>query len=308
MKNLFNLNLNLLKKNIIDEKKKKDFNKKEILEIRKTICKTSNLNIINEKIKIKTNSLSNPLNTVFFISFSEFTLSKIKVIEQLCKTNYFITIGFDTKYFSNKAIFLKKLHEKITNLKMAKITIVPLNYHDQIHLYGKKIINFNGKWKNNPAKFGSLHWFFLSKYQYMWYLEDDVYCKNWLDFLSSYNKNNSDLICNISELHIPNWAYDKWRIGDDCHAFDQAHLYVARYSKQFIKFFFEYLTACNELTSHHELFIPYILNFYHLKHTNLIPSHREKLFINNHFNTPNFNFTTNNINKYQSVIFHPFKF
>ena len=307
MKGLFKLNLKLLKQNLTDDKKN-NFDKKKILEIRKTICKTSNVNIVNENIKIKDNIKPDHFNTVFFVSFSEFTLSKIKVIEQLCKTNYCIIIGFDTKYFSNKAIFLKKLQENVKNLKMGKITIVPLNYNDHIRVYGKKIINFNGKWKNNPAKFGSLHWFFSSKYQYMWYLEDDVYCKNWIHFLNSYNQNRSDLICNISELHIPNWAYDNWRIGDQCHAFDQAHLYVARYSKQFVKFFFEYLTASTEMTSHHELFIPYILNFYHLKHNNLITSHNEKLFINNHFNTPNFNLTSNNVNNYQSVIFHPFKF
>lgn len=297
--NLKNLNLQAVNNNV---------DKIKLNTFRKNICKSKNKNIKN-----KENISPTKKNTVIFITLSELNKCKIIILKQLLHSKYNIVIGFDTKYYKNDT----EVNEKINSFKdfiqselkininlLIAIKKIPLNNDTNIKKYGHKIINFNGKWNNNPSKFGALLWFHSSIYEYMWNIEDDVYSKNYNEFFDDYNNNNDDLICTISENHLPPWFYDKWRVGSVDHGFDLAYLFIVRYSKQFCNHFFNYIKITTT-TSHHEIFIPYILTYYHLKHKNINNYHKKYLHLNNHENSMIYN--EKNIQTLDSIIFHPFK-
>ena len=304
MVNLFDYNSKILNLQAINN----NIDKNKLATFRKNICRSKNKNInykenINPSIK----------NTVIFITLSELNKCKIIILKQLLSSKYNIVIGFDTKYYKNKNEVNKEIctfKDFIeTELKMKvnlfiNIQKIELNNDVNMKKYGHKIANFNGKWTNNPSKFGALSWFYSTKYEYMWNIEDDVYSKDYDTFFNDYNNNNDDLICTISENHLPPWFYDNWRVGSVDHGFDLAYLFIVRYSKQFCNRFFNYIKITT-LTSHHEIFIPYILNYYHLKHKNINSYHKKYLHLNNHKNSMIFN--ESNIDTLDSIIFHPFK-
>lgn len=280
-----------------------------IKQYRKNICRLS-----NENINTYENQESNNKNTILFISISKIDKGKIIVINQLLKSKYKYVLGIDKKYYENETEFNKHLEDFsdfiVNNLEtdikiFYNITKIWLNDNFYKKKYGEKITNYNGRWENNPSKFGSLEWFYYSKYEYFWFIEDDVFCKDFDIFLSNYNNYLDDLICTINFNHLPKWYYTGWRVGDIMHGFEHAHLYVTRYSKQFATNFFKFINE-TETTSHHELLIPYILNYYHMKHSNLIKTHTKTLHINNG-STKCFDLSDNNINNYNTEIFHPFK-
>ena len=132
------------------------------------------------------------------------------------------------------------------------------------------------------------------------------FCKNWNVFLEKYENKIDDLICSIDSQHLPEWYYNQWRVGNYDHGFDLSHLYIARYSKQFINYLFEFINN-NDSTSHHEIFIPYVLNYYHLSHSNIEDNHRSNLHLNDDHKTTIYNISNNHINNHKSIIFHPFK-
>ena len=279
--------------------------KKEILFLKKKVCRLENKNI-----SVTNNIKSTKDNTILFLSISELTNSKIIIINQLIQCNYNFVIGYDIKYHSNETILtnnLIKFSNNIISSELIKSIIkIPLINNKLIIKYGKKIKNFNGKWLDNPSKLGSLEWFHTSNYEYIWYVEDDVFCKNWNSFLEKYETNSNDLLCRIDSQHVPEWYYRQWRIGNYSHGFELSHLYIARYSKQFINYLFEFIKN-TESTSHHELFIPYVLNYYHLSHSNIEDTHVSNLHLNDHTKTSIYNVSSNHVNKYKSIIFHPFK-
>jgi len=289
--------------------KSKEIKKKENM-LKKHRCRS-----MNKNINIIENETSSEKNTAIFITISNINLGKLIIINKLLQCDYDVVIGFDVQYYKNKEL----LNKDILNFKnfisiqlksdinlFLSTSKVPLDNNVYKEKYGIKIDNYNGKWIHNPAKLGCLEWFKNSDYAYFWYIEDDVYCKNMNVFLEPYKHDISDLICSIDEYHIPEWYYRNWKVGNPSHGFDLSHLYIARYSKQFVNNFFDFLSKTNT-TSHHEIFIPYVLNYYHLTHNNLLKQHKPTLHLNNHTTSKIFNFTTNNVNLKDSIIFHPFK-
>lgn len=279
--------------------------KKEINYLKKKVCRLENKNI-----SIIKNNKTTKDNTILFLSVSEITINKILIINQLMKCQYNFVIGYDIKYHSEESILtnnLIKLSNNIISIEnIIKIKKIPLQYNKLLIKYGKKIKNFNGKWTKNPSKLGSFEWFHNSNYQYIWYIEDDVFCKNWNLFLEKYKNHIDDLICSIDSQCLPEWYDKQWKIGNYDHGFDLSHLYIARYSKQFINYLFKSIQD-NISTSHHEIFIPYVLNYYHLSHSKIEDTHRSNLHLNDNKLSPVYNITTNDINNYKSIIFHPFK-
>ena len=305
MSELFNLNVKNIN-NYANFKLENDSN--EIKQFRKNICRTLSKNIVTK------NNEQNVENTILFISVSTINVGKIILLNQLLKSKYKCIIGIDIKYYKNSEQFNKdilKYSDHIVNFlktDINKFINCPKTFLDVNILkkkYGVKIENFNGRWKNNPSKLGSLEWFNNSEYEYFWYVEDDIYCKNYDLFIDSYNYNTNDLICTINENHLPPWYYNHWRVGNICHGFDHASLYVARYSKQFSKYFFNFLIETTS-TSHHEILIPYVLHYYHLTFSNLSKKDKSHLHINNG-KTKLYNLYDNNILKIDGEIFHPFK-
>lgn len=280
-----------------------------IKQYRKNMCRLSNKNVNTYE-----NKKSIHENTVLFMSISELNKGKIIILNQLLKSNYQFVLGIDKKYYRNEDEYHNDLEDYsnfiVENLqtdikRFYNITKIFLDDNYYKEKYGKKITNYNGRWENNPSKFGSLEWFYQSKYEYIWFIEDDIFCKDFDIFLLNYNNYNDDLICTINYNHLPKWYYGNWKVGDIMHGFEHAHLYIARYSKQFVKNFFQFINN-TDTTSHHELLIPYILNYYHMKHSNLIKKHTETLHINDGF-TKCFDLSDNDINNYNTEIFHPFK-
>lgn len=302
---LFNMNVNNINNYAISK------NKTEIEKLRvfrKNMCRS-----INKDIIIKKNSMPTNENTILFMGISKLNIGKIIVLNQLLKSNQNKIIGIDNKYYKNVEEFNKHIlqySDYITVILNSNINTfidcykTMLNNNSLIKKYGNKIKNFNGRWLNNPSKLGSLEWFNNSSYEYFWYIEDDIFCKNYNLFIDKYNNNTNDLICTINN-NLPEW-YDKlWRVGDKCHGIELAHLYISRYSKQYSNFFFKFLKE-TKTTSHHEIFIPYVLNYYHLTYSKLLDKHTKNLLINGG-KTKFFNISNNNVSNINSEIFHPFK-
>lgn len=278
-------------------------------EYRKNLCKT-----LNTKLNNFTNQKSNCENTVLFISLSKLNKGKIITLNKILKSKYKCIIGIDKKCYNNDNEFNNSLKEYSNFIINDLQSDIKLFYNttkafldDNLYKkkYGKKIENYNGRWKDNPSKFGTLEWFNRSKYEYIWYLEDDVFCKDIDKFISNYNNYVDDIICKIDYNHLPFWYYNNWRVGDYNHGFELANLFVARYSKQFVKNFFHFINIKNS-TSHHEILTPYILNYYHMRYSNFKKIHLQTLQTNGG-RCKFYNFSDKDVSKFDSEIFHPFK-
>lgn len=288
------------------------FNKDEDIEAkqyRKNMCR-----LTNKTINTYDNKESTVENTIIFISLSQLNKGKIIVLNQFLKSSHNFILGIDIKYYKNENELNNELKKYSNFIKDELKCDIELFYNfKKIFLddtyykkkYGEKISNFNGRWINNPSKFGSLEWFHSSNFEYFWYFEDDVYCKDIDKFLKKYDNLNNDLICRFDYNNLPFWYYNNWRVGNISHGFEHAHLYISRYSKQFAYNFLNFIKI-SDTTSHHEILIPYILNYYHMSSYDLEKEDIKTLKINSG-STKSFNLTTNSIHNYDTNIFHPFK-
>ena len=85
--------------------------KKEILFLKKKVCRLENKNI-----SVTKNIKSTKDNTILFLSISELTNSKIIIINQLIQCNYNFVIGYDIKYHSNETILTNNLIKFSNNI------------------------------------------------------------------------------------------------------------------------------------------------------------------------------------------------
>ena len=101
------------------------------------------------------------MKQVILITLSGYTDYNISLIEQIKKTSDIdVILAWD-----------KKGSEEI---KEDGLNIIN-NCDELFRIYGEKVKNFNGRWEDNPAKLGVLHWFSQNeKYDFMWVFEDDV--------------------------------------------------------------------------------------------------------------------------------------
>ena len=273
---------------------KDDHKNFEIAQLKKELAYLKNAN----KLVIKTDdSKSKNENTVVFISVSNLTETKKKIITDIQENNIFknIVIGIDDKYI--------QYSDEITNLLVNNNKLIVLSYNKLVNKYTNKINNFNGKWDTNPSKLGAYDWFNGSPYSYMWYIEDDVFSKDWDSFFKYYENNNYDVIFKNSD-NFPTWYYDNWKVGSNLHAISLAHLYVHRISK----FFSNCLIATiknEKTTSHHELFIPYVIHRYKCSMLSLNDKHTKYSTTNG--TGDNIGFTKKFIDETESNLFHPVK-
>ena len=211
------------------------------------------------------------MKQVILVTLSGYTEYNISLIEQIKKTSDIdVILAWDKKGS-------KKIKEDELNI---------INNCDELFkIYGEKVRNFNGRWEDNPAKLGVLHWFSQSeKYDFMWVFEDDVYVKNCKEFIDCYSNHKTDIICK-HDSKLPFW-YPGYRVGDKNllsrdKDFVYSHLYIVRYSKKACKDIINEIVESDE-TNHHELWIPYVTFKKELSHSNLLSKHLSgvlKIFI-----------------------------
>lgn len=264
----------------------------ELLYTKKELAK------INPKTHIERENKdeSTTSNTVIFMSVSNFTSTKNKIISSLTsESKYPIVIGLDDKYIHCEKELQDILGEK------GELTI--LHYNQLYDKYGDKIHNFNGKWDKNPSKLGAYEWFHSSAYEYMWYIEDDVYSKNWSDFFNKYENNHYDIIYNYME-YMPNWYYDNWKVGSKSHAIHLAHLYIHRISKHFSNCLMDSLSS-DVSTSHHEIYVPYVNFRYGCSYIKL--NEEDTRYATTNGTGQELGFSKEFIEQKDSNIFHPVK-
>lgn len=144
-----------------------------------------------------------------------------------------------------------------------KDDVVLLSHESNVAEFGRKSINFNGKYPNNPARLGCLRWFVeQSSFDYLWMLEDDTYARNFSDFASKYESSRADFIGTGSRT-LPFWVANGWRVGDPKHAvrdaeYPTAFWCVCRFSRKLAAAVLDQLKI-EETSSHHEIFLPYVL-------------------------------------------------
>tara|TARA_B110000114_G_C15092695_1_gene399515 strand:- start:709 stop:1524 length:816 start_codon:yes stop_codon:yes gene_type:complete len=240
---------------------------------------------------------SSKQNTVIFMSVSSFNDTKKQIIRSLLQNKYYeVVFGVDNKYKSSIS--------EIKNNSDATL-IVELNYGSLVNEFGTKINNFNGKFEKNPAKLGAYAWFKDSKFSFMWYIEDDVFSKDWNEFLEPYADTNHDLIYNFEDK-LPAWYFDNWKVGDKKHGIQLAHLYVHRISKYFVNSLIKTIKE-EKSTSHHEIFIPYVKFNSKSSFIQLISKHTQYACTNGDDKT-NLGYSKEFIEKTDSNLFHPVKF
>lgn len=264
----------------------------ELTELKKKMATLSNTNIIEDA---SLNNSDNE-NTIIFMSISNLTDTKNKLIHSIIQNDKFkVVLGLDSKYIHCTDI-LKDMTDN-------KNEVIILDYNELAEKYTSKINNFNGKWETNPSKLGAYDWFHNSNYEYMWYIEDDVFSKDWNLFFNKYKDSNCDLIYKyISDF--PSWYYKNWRVGSKLHAVHLAHLYVHRVSKKFTNRLIDTIQNENS-TSHHELFIPYVQYKYNCSYEELDDDDTKYSTTNG--TGENIGYTKEFIENNNSNLFHPVK-
>ena len=205
------------------------------------------------------NDHSNTQNTGIYMSVSNVTPTKKRIIKSLIDSvGYQITLGIDARYESSLGLLKNIINQVDVKLLDNRV------YFDK---YGQKIENFNGRWPDNCAKLSAYDWFTNSSFEYMWYMEDDVYAKDWNKFFEKYKNLNVDLISKF-RTKLPPWCFKHdsniegnigWRIGHLSHVLHNSlcHLYLHRSSKKLATQVIQSIIEEHQ-TSHHELWLPYI--------------------------------------------------
>ena len=139
--------------------------------------------------------------------------------------------------------------------------LLRLSYARERAVFGKKIDNFNGKYKDNPARLGAFRWFARSSYRHMWMFEDDTWSPDYGAFMGAYANRTAHLIGH-GAASLPSWYRANWRVGTPAHGLHVPgvrpflFLTAIRMSRAFARI------LCSEInrsrtTSHHEIFLPY---------------------------------------------------
>lgn len=172
------------------------------------------------------------------------------------------------------------------------IGVIPLSNEENIKVFGKKISNFNGKYQSNPARLGCLRWFAANNdgFEHMWMLEDDTYLKNMSDFVRDYDLDTlaADFVGTGSAM-LPFWVANGWRVGDKRHALNEttrvpyptAFWCICRISRFLASIILDQLHV-DRVSSHHEIYLPYVLHMHRLKWTPFFENARQHLALNAH--------------------------
>ena len=217
---------------------------------------------------------------VIVMSLSCITPTKMRIVDHICHLApmYVVVIAYDAKTdFSGVDEWWSGVRAR------SGVMVTSLSMTELFAVYGRKSAAFNGKYLNNPSKLGCLHWFTNSKFERMWYFEDDVACRDWSAFLSAYDDVDADLVCRAGP-DLPSWTRRGWRMGSKAHLAcgeEYAHVFLcaARWSKRF---------ACavtsdvksDPTSSHHEVFVSYSLKKAGMRWAPLLRSHKQYVHMN----------------------------
>lgn len=170
--------------------------------------------------------------------------------------------------------------------------------------YGGKIHTFNGRWSNNPAKLVAIE--NVSAHGTSWVFEDDVYCKTWSTFFSSYEDDVSDFLCTVTPTSQYPWFSKGWLVGNRKHtSAGVAGLYAFRISQQAARAVLERV-KCETHLSHHEVFVPWAVRDASFSHTDLLEDHARNMQ-HNHTATGGNGRSVEECVKRNGLIFHPVK-
>lgn len=161
-----------------------------------------------------------------------------------------------------------------------------LSHESNVAEFGRKIVNFNGKYPSNPARLGCLRWFVeRTSYDYLWMLEDDTYARNFGDFASRYEESRADFV-GAGSRSLPFWVANGWRVGDPKHAspnveYPTAFWCVCRFSRKLAVAVLDQLKI-EKSSSHHEIFLPYVLRLRNMTWQMFSETDRKFLSLNWH--------------------------
>ena len=232
------------------------------------------------------------------VTISEINETKMTFVQSLCKYGAEVCVVEDEKFK-----LINGQNEAWTLLKQS-VTVVAASY-DTVRLrYGTKIHAFNGRWSNNPAKIVALE--NVSEHGTSWVFEDDVYCKMWRVFFSSYEEDSSDFLCTITPTSKYPWFVNGWLIGDRRHtSAGVAGLYAFRISQEAARAVLRRIETEPHL-SHHEVFIPWSINDARLSVTALLDDHSNNMH-HNHDARGGRGRSVNECDRCTGLIFHPVK-
>ncbi|KAJ8600372.1 hypothetical protein CTAYLR_000710 [Chrysophaeum taylorii] len=188
--------------------------------------------------------------------------------------------------------------------------LIALSNAANVRAFGRKVGNFNGKYTDNPARLGALRWFANSGFHYMWMLEDDAYVRNMSAFAATYDDVTADFV-GAGGRALPFWVAKGWRVGRPEHAVDRdpfstAFWCVCRFSKRLAEALIQRLHA-EPASSHHEIFLPYVLYRDGLPWHALTDQHRRHLALNAHDGKQHFLTLDQAIHRPDVLVAHPIK-
>ena len=239
-------------------------------------------------LRLNVSTTPSPMRTAVFVAMAgPVTTIKTLIFERLlCTSPFDVVVGVDmgqSDATSRSVLSLIRAAQQRTK-KVAQV--VPTSHAQLERRHTASISNFAGggsggdqKAPPSPAKLAALDWLASARYDHMWHLEDDAWSANFGMFASRYASSTADLIIrNISWL--PDWAQSGWKIGSPRHVlregtFRKASLAVYRASRTFARTVLHTIAREVTQTSHHELYLPYIISRYpQLAWESLHPGHQ----------------------------------
>ena len=236
--------------------------------------------------------------TAVFVAMSgPVTTIKALIFERLlCTSPFDVVVAVDMgqkNATSSSVLSLIRAAAQSTN---THVTLVPVSYAQLVRRHTGKISNFAGGGSGgegtteSPAKLGALDWLAGARYQYMWHLEDDAWSADFGLFASRYARSTADLIIH-NESELPFWAHWTrgyatgscsclqwgncttvrcqervgWKIGSLRHVLGEgsfcfASLAAYRASRTFARAVLHTIAREHTQTSHHELYLPYVIS------------------------------------------------
>lgn len=217
---------------------------------------------------------------------SPITRTKITIVTSLLETSFHpVVLAYDDSNTNPEDIV-------VTFPKPLKYELLALSFQSERYYFGPKIENFGGRWTHNPSRIGAFHWFSSSVYDYMWMFEDDTWSGDFGSFMSVYDSHQNLTIRQAAvvakaEFELPFWYHDRWRVGDPSHGIQgrgrkaMINLCAFRVSREFAKAVVHEISV-SRTTSHHEIYIPYVVQKRAFFWFELMPRHQRHLFFATH--------------------------
>jgi len=237
--------------------------------------------------RLNVSNTPSPTRTAVYVAMAgPLTTIKTLIFERLLCTSLFdVVVGVDmgqSNATSRSVLSLIRAAQQRTK-KVAQV--VRTSYAQLERRHTARISNFAGGGSGgsqkapSPAKLAALDWLASARYDHMWHLEDDAWSADFGIFASRYASSTADLIIR-NRSWLPHWAQSGWKIGSPRHVLQEgtfrfASLAVYRASRTFARTVLHTIAREVNQTSHHELYLPYVISRYpQLAWESLRPGHQ----------------------------------